>query len=92
MSRSNAIAAGILAKYNNISFNEAIRQVLKETKENNITANVIIPSVIDTLANRQSMPKADFSKWVKPDVIADKCLELAGDEGKKINGEVIKIY
>ncbi len=41
MSRSNAIAAGILAKYNNISFNEAIRQVLKETKENNINIEVI---------------------------------------------------
>lgn len=41
MSRSNAIAAGILAKYNNISFNEAIRQVLKETNETKINLDIV---------------------------------------------------
>jgi len=62
-----------------------------EFKDQDFTFNTIIPNIIDTPANRESMPKADFGKWVKPEVIAEKCLELVGDEGKKINGEVIKM-
>ncbi|HEY3250722.1 MAG TPA: SDR family NAD(P)-dependent oxidoreductase [Ignavibacteria bacterium] len=63
-----------------------------ELKDSNFTFNTIIPNIIDTPANRESMPKADFSKWVKPEVIAEKCLELVSDEEKKVNGEVIKMY
>lgn len=63
-----------------------------EFKDQDFTFNTIVPNIIDTRANRESMPKADFGKWLKPEVIAEKCLELVGDEKKKYNGEVIKMY
>jgi NAD(P)-dependent dehydrogenase (short-subunit alcohol dehydrogenase family) len=69
-----------------------IQTIAEETKENNITANVIIPSIIDTPANRQSMPKADFSKWVKPEDIAGTILFLLSNEAASFRGNVIKMY
>ena len=38
--------------------------IAEEVKEKGININAIMPSIIDTQANRQSMPEADFSKWV----------------------------
>jgi NAD(P)-dependent dehydrogenase (short-subunit alcohol dehydrogenase family) len=63
-----------------------------EHKEQDMTFNAIIPSIIDTPANRESMQNQDFSKWVTPLEIADKCLFLFSDEGKSTNGEAIKMY
>ena len=42
-----------------------------------ITVNAVLPSTIDTAANRASMPKADFAKWVRPQELADVILFLA---------------
>ena len=38
-----------------------------EIKDTGVTANVVLPSIIDTPANRAAMPDADYSKWVTPD-------------------------
>lgn len=64
----------------------------KEGKKYNIKANTILPSTIDTEANRQSMPNADFDKWVTPQEIAKVIFELAGDEISAISGSAIKMY
>jgi len=69
-----------------------MQTLASEHKDDNITFNTIIPSVIDTPANRESMQNQDFSKWVTPLEIAEKCLFLCNDEGKSMNGEVIKMY
>jgi NAD(P)-dependent dehydrogenase (short-subunit alcohol dehydrogenase family) len=69
-----------------------IRTVALEVRRPDITANVILPSVIDTPANRASNPGADFSKWVTPDSIARLLLWLASDEAADVNGAVIPIY
>ncbi len=63
-----------------------------ELKDFNITFNTIIPSIIDTPANRESMQKQDFSKWVTPDEIAEKCLYLFGDVAGSNKDNVIKMY
>lgn len=63
-----------------------------EHKEQDMTFNTIIPSIIDTPANRESMQNQDFSKWVTPAEIAEKCLLLFSDEGKSTNGETIKMF
>lgn len=63
-----------------------------EYPEQDMTFNTIIPSIIDTPANRESMQNQDFSKWVTPQQIAEKCLYLFSDEGKSTNGEAIKMY
>ena len=69
-----------------------IRTVALENKDAGITANVILPGTIDTLANRKAMAKADFSKWVRPTSIASLMTWLASDAGKDVNGAVIPVY
>ncbi len=69
-----------------------IRTVALENKDAGITANVILPGTMDTPANRRSMPKADFSKWVQPATIASLTIWLARDAGKDVNGAVIPVY
>lgn len=43
----------------------------EETKNTPIRSHVFVPSIIDTPSNRESMPDADFSKWVRADEIAE---------------------
>lgn len=56
-----------------------------------ITVNGIVPSTIDTPQNRAGQPNADYSKWVKPEEIADAILFLAADESRAINGVSLDI-
>ncbi len=69
-----------------------IQTVARENKDLAITANVILPGTMDTLANRQAMPGADTSKWVQPASIASLITWLASDAGKAVNGSVIPVY
>ncbi|HWB32625.1 MAG TPA: SDR family oxidoreductase [Acidobacteriaceae bacterium] len=57
-----------------------------------VRVNSILPSIIDTDANRHVMPGADFSKWPAPEDIASVILFLAGDEAKLIHGASIPVY
>ena len=56
-----------------------------------VRANSILPSIIDTEANRRAMPKADFSKWPKPEEIARVILFLCGDDARLIHGAAIPV-
>jgi NAD(P)-dependent dehydrogenase (short-subunit alcohol dehydrogenase family) len=58
----------------------------------NVVTSVIVPSIIDTPANRKDMPKADFSNWVKPEAIADVMAFLSSTDGETLREPVIKIY
>lgn len=69
-----------------------IRTVALENQDAGLTANVILPGTIDTSANRAAMPKADFSKWVKPDNISSMVVWLAGDSAKEITGAALPMY
>lgn len=69
-----------------------IRNVAAEVKDSGITANAVLPSTIDTPANRKAMPNADFSKWVAPESIARLLVWLCSDEGADVSGAVIPIY
>jgi len=69
-----------------------VRTIAAEVRNSGVTANVVLPSVIDTPANRASNPGADFSKWVKPESIARLLLFLASDAAADVNGAVIPIY
>jgi len=62
-----------------------------EVKGYGITVNAILPGTIDTESNRKSMPDADFSKWVKPEIIAETLLFLTRDD-TAINGAAIPLY
>ena len=63
-----------------------------EVKPYNINVNSVIPSIIDTAANRKAMPRADFSKWPKPDEIARVILFLCSEEARVIHGAAIPVY
>jgi len=69
-----------------------IETIAAEVKGKGITANVVLPSTIDTPANRQAMPKADFSKWVPAEQIAAAMLYLCSDEAAAVNGARIPVY
>jgi len=56
-----------------------------------ITVNAVLPSTIDTAANRASMPKADFSKWVTPIELAEVILFLASDAASAVTGALIPV-
>ena len=56
-----------------------------------ITVNAVLPSTIDTPANRASMPKADFVKWVRPQELADVILFLASDAASAVTGALIPV-
>lgn len=69
-----------------------VKNVAAEGKDLGITANVVLPSTIDTAANRQAMPKSDFSRWVQPESIAGALVWLASKEAGDVSGAVIPIY
>ena len=57
-----------------------------------ITAHVVVPSIIDTPPNRLAMADADFSRWVPPARIADSIAFLLTDAGRMWRETVVKIY
>ena len=57
-----------------------------------VRVNSILPSIIDTEANRKAMPKADFAKWPKPEDIARVILFLCSDDARVIHGATITVY
>lgn len=63
-----------------------------ELKDQGINVNCIIPGTIDTSANREAMPEADFNTWVKPESIADVILFLASEAARDIHGSAIPVY
>ncbi len=66
--------------------------IADEYREYNITANAILPRIIDTPANREAIPKASFSKWPKPEEIAKIVLFLTSDDSKLVSGAAIPVY
>jgi NAD(P)-dependent dehydrogenase (short-subunit alcohol dehydrogenase family) len=64
----------------------------EELKDRNITVNTILPGTIDTPRNRADMPKADFSRWVAPEAIADVIVFLASDGARAVNGAAIRVF
>jgi NAD(P)-dependent dehydrogenase (short-subunit alcohol dehydrogenase family) len=69
-----------------------VRTIALEVKHTGVTANVVLPSIFDTPANRAADPAADFSRWVKPESIARLLLWLASEAAADVNGAVIPIY
>jgi NAD(P)-dependent dehydrogenase (short-subunit alcohol dehydrogenase family) len=62
-----------------------------DLKGTGIRANSILPSIIDTEANRRAMPDADFARWPKPRDIAEVILFLCSDDAKLIHGAAIPV-
>lgn len=63
----------------------------EELKDRHVTVNAVLPSIIDTPANRADMPDADHSRWVKPAQIADLIVFLLSERATAITGALIPI-
>ena len=63
-----------------------------EVKGTGVRVNSVLPSIIDTEANRKAMPGADFAKWPKPREIARVILFLCSDDAKLIHGAGVPVY
>jgi NAD(P)-dependent dehydrogenase (short-subunit alcohol dehydrogenase family) len=68
-----------------------IRTLSKELNGSGVTVNGVLPSTIDTPANRKAMPEADLSKWARPESIARTLAFIASDDANQINGALIPI-
>ena len=63
----------------------------EELKGTGVTVNAVIPSTIDTPANREGMPDADFSAWVPLEQVAATIVFLCSDQAASITGERIRV-
>jgi NAD(P)-dependent dehydrogenase (short-subunit alcohol dehydrogenase family) len=86
--RKNA-AAYAVSKRAVITLTEAQAE---EMRGSGVTVNAIVPSIIDTPANRASMPSADTSRWPTPEQVARVVLFLASDDAALISGAAIPVY
>ena len=63
-----------------------------EYKNDGIRCNAILPSVIDTPANREAMPDADHAKWVPPEQIAKVVRFLVSEDSAPTSGAAVPVY
>jgi NAD(P)-dependent dehydrogenase (short-subunit alcohol dehydrogenase family) len=70
----------------------ALSEILqKEVAERHVRVNTIIPTTIDTPANRAAMPNADFSQWTPPAAIAEVVFWLASDAAATVRGALVPV-
>ncbi len=82
-------AAYVASKAAAVAMMDSLAADLRGT---NVRANSILPSIIDTEANRKAMPSADFAKWPKPEEIARVILFLCSEDAKLIHGAAVPVY
>ncbi|MBU6198608.1 MAG: SDR family NAD(P)-dependent oxidoreductase [Xanthomonadaceae bacterium] len=63
----------------------------EELKDHGVTVNAILPSTIDTAANRADMPKADFTRWVMPAQLSDVIVFLLSDRASAVTGALLPV-
>ncbi len=66
--------------------------IADEAGPRGVTCNAVVPSTMDTPANREGMPGADFSSWVKPEHVAEAMAFLCTEAGGNINGAKIPVW
>lgn len=68
-----------------------LTEALATELKGKVTVNAVLPSIIDTPANRAAMPNADFSKWASAEELANVILFLASDEASAVTGALIPV-
>lgn len=68
------------------------KTIAEETKGTGVTANAVLPSIIDTPTNRAAMGDAQAQQWVKPESLAEVVCFLASEAAKDIRGATVPVY
>ena len=66
--------------------------IAAEVLEHGVRVNAVLPSVIDTAANRKAMPDVDPGKWVSPEALAKVIAFLLSDDARDVSGAAIPVY
>ncbi|MEO7053195.1 MAG: SDR family NAD(P)-dependent oxidoreductase [Rhodanobacter sp.] len=82
------VGAYTASKSGVMRFTEALAE---ELKVRDITVNALLPSILDTPPNRADMPDADFTRWVKPQQLADVIVFLLSRQSSAITGALIPV-
>jgi NAD(P)-dependent dehydrogenase (short-subunit alcohol dehydrogenase family) len=82
-------AAYVASKAAALAMMDSLAADLKGTE---VRVNSILPSIIDTEANRRAIPNADFAQWPKPEAIARVVLFLCSDDAKLVHGAALPVY
>jgi len=69
-----------------------VKAVAVEYRDDGVRCNAILPSVIDTPANRKAMPKSDHDRWVKPAQIAAVIAHLLSPDAAATSGAAVPVY
>jgi NAD(P)-dependent dehydrogenase (short-subunit alcohol dehydrogenase family) len=83
MAAYSASKAGVIA---------LTRSIAEETRTSNITANTVLPSIIDTPANREAMGEKNAQNWVKPESLAEIICFLASEKAGDLRGAAVPVY
>lgn len=86
---SGQLAAYCASKAGVVALTKAIAD---ETKGTNITANVVLPSMIDTPTNRAAMGEENAHNWVKPASLAQTICFLASEAAQDVRGATVPVY
>ncbi len=89
LDHGSGLAAYAASKAAAVAMMDSLAADLKGT---GVRVNSILPSIIDTEANRKAMPGADFAKWPKPEDIARVILFLCSDDARVVQGAAIPVY
>ncbi len=68
-----------------------LTETMAEELKGRVTVNAVLPSIIDTAANRADMPDADFSQWVTPEELASVILFLASPAASAVSGALLPV-
>lgn len=85
---STGMGAYAASKAGVMRFTEALAD---EVKLQGITVNAVLPSIIDTPANRADMPKANHDRWVAPQDIARVIAFLLSDAARAVTGALVPV-
>ncbi|MBV9994179.1 MAG: SDR family NAD(P)-dependent oxidoreductase [Caulobacteraceae bacterium] len=68
-----------------------LTEALAEELKGKVAVNAVLPSIIDTPANRRDLPDDDFSKWVAPQDLAEVIAFLASDAARAVTGALVAV-
>jgi NAD(P)-dependent dehydrogenase (short-subunit alcohol dehydrogenase family) len=83
MAAYSASKAGVIA---------LTKSIAEETKGSKITANTVLPSIIDTTSNRKAMGEKNAHNWIKPESLAENICFLASEKAGDLRGATLQVY